>query len=40
MAPGRTLVINDLGTAELNEPEGDDIDDPDSLSILDPDKAR
>jgi hypothetical protein len=40
MAPGRTLVINDLGAAELDELEDDDMDDPDSLSVLDPEKAR
>ncbi|KAL1654362.1 hypothetical protein SLS61_002962 [Didymella pomorum] len=40
MAPGRTLVINDLGAAELDELEDDDLDDPDSLSVLDPEKAR
>ncbi|KAF3053460.1 hypothetical protein E8E11_008642 [Didymella keratinophila] len=39
MAPGRTLVINDLGAAELDELEDDDMDDPDSLSVLDPEKA-
>jgi hypothetical protein len=40
MAPGHNLVINDLGRADLEELENDDIDDPDSLSILDPDKSR
>lgn len=40
MAPGRTMVINDLGSAELDELEDDDMDDPDSLSVLDPEKAR
>ncbi|KAF1929053.1 RdRP-domain-containing protein [Didymella exigua CBS 183.55] len=40
MAPGRSLVINDLGTAELDELEDDDVDDPDSLSVLDPEKSR
>jgi hypothetical protein len=40
MASGRTLVINNLGAVELNELEGDDMDDPDSLSVLDPEKLR
>jgi len=40
MAPGHNLVINDRGAAELEELENDDIDDPDSISILDPDKSR
>ncbi|XPS68550.1 RNA-directed RNA polymerase [Ascochyta lentis] len=40
MAPGRNLVINDLGAAELDELEDDDMDDPDSLSVLDPEKAK
>lgn len=40
MAPGRTLTINELGAAELNELEDDDLDDPDSLSVLDPEKGR
>lgn len=40
MAPGHNLVINELGAMELEELENEDIDDPDSLSILDPDKSR
>ncbi|CAN9119100.1 unnamed protein product [Alternaria alternata] len=40
MAPVSNLVINELGATELEELEGDDIDDPDSVSVLDPDKAR
>lgn len=40
MAPGRTIVIKDMGAAELDELEDEDIDDPDSLSVPDPDKAR
>jgi hypothetical protein len=40
MAPGHTFVINDMGAAELDELEDDDMDDPDSLSILDPERAR
>ncbi|KAJ4345158.1 hypothetical protein N0V95_005883 [Ascochyta clinopodiicola] len=41
MAPGRNLVVNDLGAAELDELEDDDdVDDPDSLSVLDPEKAK
>jgi hypothetical protein len=40
MSPGHNLVINELGRADLEELENDDIDDPDSLSILDPDKSR
>ncbi|KAF1936008.1 RdRP-domain-containing protein [Clathrospora elynae] len=40
MAPGANLVINDLGAAELEELEQDDIDDPDGVSVLDADKAR
>ena len=38
MAPGRTLVISALGAAELDEIEDDDLDNPDSLSVLDPEK--
>lgn len=40
MAPGHNLVINELGATELEELENEDIDDPDSISILDPDKSR
>jgi len=40
MSPGHTLVINELGATELEELENEDIDDPDSISILDPDKSR
>jgi hypothetical protein len=40
MAPGHNLVMNELGSAELEELANEDIDDPDSLSILDPDKSR
>jgi hypothetical protein len=40
MAPMSSLAINEMGAAELEELEGDDIDDPDSVSVLDPDKAR
>lgn len=40
MAPGRMLVVNSLGAAELDELEDDDTDNPDSLSVLDPEKAR
>ncbi|KAH8727103.1 rna-dependent rna polymerase-like protein [Phaeosphaeriaceae sp. PMI808] len=40
MAPGHNLVINELGATELLELEEEDIDDPDSVSILDPDKSR
>ncbi|ENI03580.1 hypothetical protein COCC4DRAFT_51488 [Bipolaris maydis ATCC 48331] len=40
MAPGSHLVINELGAAELAELEEDDIDDPDSISVLDADKGR
>jgi hypothetical protein len=40
MAPGSNLVINELGAAELQELEDDDIDDPDGVSVLDADKAR
>jgi len=40
MAPGHNLVINEVGAAELEELENEDIDDPDSISILDPDKSR
>lgn len=39
MAPGHTLVLDELGATELEELERDDIDDPDSLSKLDPDKS-
>lgn len=34
------LVVNSLGAAELDELEDDDTDNPDSLSVLDPEKAR
>ncbi|EMD68523.1 hypothetical protein COCSADRAFT_178332 [Bipolaris sorokiniana ND90Pr] len=40
MAPGSNLVINELGAAELAGIEEDDIDDPDSISVLDADKGR
>ncbi|KAH7085270.1 RNA dependent RNA polymerase-domain-containing protein [Paraphoma chrysanthemicola] len=40
MAPGHNLVINELGSAALEELENEDIDDPDSLSVLDPSKSR
>lgn len=40
MAPGPECIINDLGKIDLQEPEVNDIDEPDSLSVLDPDKAR
>ena len=40
MAPGSNLVINELGAAELEELQQDDIDAPDSISVLDADKAR
>ena len=40
MAPGTNLIINEIGAAELAELEGDDIDDPDGVSVLDADKAR
>ena len=33
-------MINDLGAAELDKLADDDLDDPDSLSVLDPEKAR
>jgi hypothetical protein len=39
MAPGHALVINELGATELEELEREEIDDPDSLSKLDPDKS-
>jgi hypothetical protein len=39
MAPGHNFVISELGT-ELQEVDLDDIDDPDRISILDPDKSR
>ncbi|EFQ92511.1 hypothetical protein PTT_10351 [Pyrenophora teres f. teres 0-1] len=40
MAPGTNLVVNELGAAELEELEPDDIDDPDGVSVLDADKGR
>jgi hypothetical protein len=40
MSPGHNLVINDLGAAELDELEDEDMDDPDSISVLNPEKAR
>ncbi|KAL1800749.1 hypothetical protein ACET3X_001091 [Alternaria dauci] len=40
MAPVSNLFINNMGAAELEELEGDDIDNPDGVSVLDPDKAR
>jgi len=40
MAPGPVLVMNEKGKAELQELEEEDIDDPDSLSVLDPEKSR
>ncbi|KAF1956713.1 RdRP-domain-containing protein [Byssothecium circinans] len=38
MASGPGLVINKAGAAELAEEDIDDIDDPDSINVLDPDK--
>jgi hypothetical protein len=40
MAPGSNLVINEMGAAELEELEGDDLDDPDGVSVLDAEKPR
>jgi hypothetical protein len=40
MAPGHNFVISELGTAELQEVGLDDIDDPDRISVLDPDKSK
>lgn len=40
MAPGSNLVVNELGSAELEELEQDDVDAPDSISVLDADKGR
>jgi hypothetical protein len=40
MAPGHTLVMNELGSTELAELEKENLHDPDSLSALDPEKAR
>lgn len=40
MAPGHNLVINELGATELAELEEENPNDPDSLSALDPRKAR
>lgn len=38
MANGPGLVINKMGATELEEEDADDIDDPDSVSVLDPEK--
>jgi hypothetical protein len=41
MAPGNALVLNELGETGLEEEEEqEDIDKPDLISILDPDKSR
>jgi hypothetical protein len=40
MAPGHNFVIDELGATALENLELDDIDDPDSLSVLDPDKSQ
>jgi hypothetical protein len=40
MAPGQNFVIDELGATALEELELEDIDDPDILSALDPDKSR
>lgn len=40
MSPGNTLVLNELGRTEIEEADQDDVDDPDHVSILDPDKSR
>lgn len=41
MAPGPGLVMNELGATELKElEEEDDVEEPDSISVLDPDRAR
>jgi hypothetical protein len=40
MAPGHNFVIDELGATALEELELEDIDEPDILSALDPDKSR
>ncbi|KAH7393915.1 RNA dependent RNA polymerase-domain-containing protein [Phaeosphaeria sp. MPI-PUGE-AT-0046c] len=40
MAPGHSFVVNDLGATALEEADPDDFEEPDSLGILDPAKAR
>ncbi|KAG9191768.1 hypothetical protein G6011_10502 [Alternaria panax] len=40
MAPGSSLTVNEMGAAELEELDGEDVDNPDSVSVLDPDRAR
>ncbi|CAO2656156.1 Nn.00g049590.m01.CDS01 [Neocucurbitaria sp. VM-36] len=40
MAPGSNFVINELGAAELEELEQDDVDEPDVVSVLDADKIK
>ncbi|KAL5116812.1 hypothetical protein ACEQ8H_005293 [Pleosporales sp. CAS-2024a] len=40
MAPGHNFITNDMGATELEDLEMEDIDDPDSISVLDPDKSH
>ncbi|PVI03312.1 rna-dependent rna polymeras-like protein [Periconia macrospinosa] len=39
MAPGSNFVINNAGKAEIEEDDDDDIDNPDSIDVLNPDKS-
>lgn len=40
MASGPNLIINSMGAAELEELEEDDVDEPDNVRMLNPDKQR
>ncbi|PSN62624.1 rna-dependent rna polymeras-like protein [Corynespora cassiicola Philippines] len=40
MATGPGLILNELGAADLEEIATNDIDEPDSLSLLDPDQSK
>jgi hypothetical protein len=40
MAPSHNFVINEIGAAELEELNTDDIEDPDRINVLDPDQSR
>jgi hypothetical protein len=40
MAPGHNFVINQVGATELEELEEENLNDPDSISVLDSRKFR
>ena len=40
MAPGLHFVVDSLGATALEEADPDDLEEPDTLSVLDPVKSR